>query len=405
MRPLPIPLVGNDVNQLRSFLNIADQEWPLALTWILAAFRRRGPFPILTLNGEQGSCKSSACAVLRNLVDPNAAPLRSGPRDERDLFIAANNSWIITLDNLSHLPDWLSDALCRLATGGGLTTRKLYTDLDETIINVQRPIILNGIAELATRGDLIDRSIVISLPTLNMATRRDEAEFWSEFELAKPKILGALLDALAKSLAHLPNSRLARKPRMADFALLGVAVERALGWAPNTFIETYEANRGGANSSALEASTVAIAVQAFVAEHPVFQGTATDLLKELSVYVEEPRRKHKSWPDSGWKLGSALRRLAPNLRASGVDVKIGDRAPDHKRTRIIEIRSTASDASSASTIAESQPSVRTHSDASTGPSDAASQLCPRSSPPKACVGDASDAVDAPAQPSMVRGEL
>lgn len=358
MRPLPNPVVGGDVNQLRSFLNVSDEEWPLVLTWILAAFRRRGPFPILTLNGEQGSCKSSTSAVLRNLVDPNAAPLRSGPRDERDLFIAANNSWVITLDNLSHLPGWLSDALCRLATGGGLATRQLYTDLNETIINVQRPIVLNGIAELATRGDLLDRSIVVLLPNLDAEKRRDEAEFWSEFESAKPKILGALLGALAASLTQLPNARLVRKPRMADFALFGVAVERALGWSPGKFINAYEANRGGANSSALEASPVALAVQSLVQDH-MFEGTATELLDELSSYVDERIKNHRGWPDSGWRLSCILRRLAPNLRASGVDVTFGDRTPDQKRARIINIRSTASDASGSSPNMERQPEKQT----------------------------------------------
>ena len=382
MRPLPNPVVGGDVNELRPFLNIADQEWPLVLTWTLAAFRRRSPFTILTLNGEQGTCKSSTSAVLRNLVDPNAASLRSGPRDERDLFISANNSWIVVLDNLSHLADWLSDALCRLVTGGGLATRQLYTDLNETIINAQRPILLNGIAELATRGDLLDRSIVISLPALDTEKRRDEAEFWSAFELAKPKLLSALLSTLAASLAHLPNARLVHKPRMADFALFGVAVERAIGWPPGTFIKAYEANRAAANSSAIEASPVALAVQALVAEERAFEGTAAELLNELSGYADEQAKSHRSWPDSGWKLSRILRRLAPNLRASEVDVTFGDRTPDHKRERIIRIRSTASDAFSASTIAESQPSVRTHSDASTSPSDAASQPCPRSSPPE-----------------------
>ena len=405
MRPLPSPVAGGDVNQLRSFLNVTDQEWPLIMAWILAAYRRRGPFPVLNLNGELGSCKSSASAVLRNLVDPNAANLRSGPRDERDLFIAANNSWVITLDNLSHLPDWLSDALCRLATGGGLATRQLYTDLSETIIMVQRPIVLNGIGELATRGDLLDRSIVVSLPTLDAEKRRDEAEFQSEFESAKPKLFGALLDALVASLAQLPNVKMTRKPRMADFALFGVAVERALGWPRDTFIRAYEANRSAANSSAIEASPVALAVQALVAEERVFEGTATELLNKLPLYADEQAQKHRAWPDSGWKLGGALRRLAPSLRTSGVEVTLGERKPDHKRTRIIRIATSASYPSRASDIEANQPSLRTHSDALASPSDGASQPRPASRVSAGYVLDAPDAADARAQTFMVRGEI
>jgi hypothetical protein len=285
------------------------------------------------------------------------------------------------------------------------STRQLYSDLNETIINVQRPIILNGIAELATRGDLLDRSIVISLPTVDTENRRDEAEFWAKFETAKPKLFGALLDALAAALAQLPHIKLARKPRMADFALFGVAVERALGWPTGTFINAYYANQASANCSAMEASPVALAVQALVENGRVFEGTATDLLNELPSYVDEQARTHRGWPDSGWKLGCILRRLAPSLRTSGVEVTTGERKPDHKRTRVIRIAKTASYASSTSSIAETQPNMRTHLDAWVGSSDETPQPCPRISTPKACVADALDAADAPAYTSMVRGEI
>ncbi len=129
---------------------------------------------MLVLHGEQGSAKSTLVRILRALIDPNTAALRAAPRDERDLVIAARNSWCLALDNLSHLPDWLSDALCRLATGSGFATRELYTDAEETIFAAQRPIVLNGIEELATRGDLLDRALLLYLPAIPEAQRHDE---------------------------------------------------------------------------------------------------------------------------------------------------------------------------------------------------------------------------------------
>jgi hypothetical protein len=84
-------------------------------------------------------------------------------RDERDLMIAAQNGWIIALDNLSGLSSWLPDALCRIATGGGFGTRELWTNTDEVLIDVQRPIVLNGIDDIATRQGLIDCAIIINL--------------------------------------------------------------------------------------------------------------------------------------------------------------------------------------------------------------------------------------------------
>ena len=79
---------------------------------------------VLVLHGEQGAAKSTTARVLRRLCDPNTAPLRAAPRGVRDLMIAATNSWPFCFDNLEHLPPWISNALCRLATGGGFATRR-----------------------------------------------------------------------------------------------------------------------------------------------------------------------------------------------------------------------------------------------------------------------------------------
>src|SRR5262249_24755294 len=133
MLSLPYPVLGSDVSELRDFLNVEDDAFGLALAWLVAACLPAGPYPVLVLLGRQGSAKSSMARILRRLIDPNKCLLRSQPKDERDLAIAANNGWMIALDNLSDLPAWLSDALCRLATGGGFSTRQLYTDEDEKL--------------------------------------------------------------------------------------------------------------------------------------------------------------------------------------------------------------------------------------------------------------------------------
>jgi hypothetical protein len=138
--PLPVLEPGGSVDQLRGFLNVSDDTWRLVVARLVAALRPRGPYPVLALFAEQGSGKSTTGRLLRELVDPNAAPLRAEPHDGRDLMIAANNSWCLAYDNLSHVPPWLSDALCRLSTGGGFATRELYADQDEIIFDSQRHI-------------------------------------------------------------------------------------------------------------------------------------------------------------------------------------------------------------------------------------------------------------------------
>jgi hypothetical protein len=115
------------------------------------------------------------------------------PREERDLFIAANNGHVLAFDNLSALAPWLSDALCRLASGGSFAVRQLYTDQDETLFDAARPIILNGIEDVVSRPDLADRSLFLTLPWLSEARRRPEQKLWQDFELLRP---GLLLDAV-----------------------------------------------------------------------------------------------------------------------------------------------------------------------------------------------------------------
>src|SRR5262249_25003092 len=157
---------GGRLSELHPFVNVAAEDWPLLVGWLLAALRGRGPYPVLALHGEQGTAKTTTVRVLRELVDPNEVDVRAQPRDDRDLMLAARNGHVLAFDNLSHLPDWLSDAFCRIATGGGLATRALYSDFDETLFQAKRPLAMNGIAEIALSGDLLDRSLILYLPRI-----------------------------------------------------------------------------------------------------------------------------------------------------------------------------------------------------------------------------------------------
>ena len=326
MQELPDPVPGGRTVELASFLNVAGDDLKLVTAWLVAALRNRGPYPILVLQGEQGTAKSTAARVLRELIDPNAAPLRVSPREPRDLMIAANNSWIISLDNLSIIPDWLSDALCRLATGGGLATRSLYTDADEQIFNAQRPTILNGIEELTTRGDLLDRSIVVYLARIPETRRQTEAVFWESFYSARPRLLGAFLDVTSCAIRNAASITLDWLPRMADFALWIEAAAPALNWSRNEFLRAYVTSQRAANDLALE-SAVAEAICRVAL--PWF-GTATGLLHELEQKIDDRSRTAKSWPSSGQSLSNRLRRLAPNLLSAGVNVQFT--RPGGKRT-------------------------------------------------------------------------
>jgi hypothetical protein len=204
MLPLPAPVTGGTIELLQRFLGATREGFVLMVAWLIAALRPHGPYPILEFDGEAGSGKSTRAKMLRGLVDPNTADLRSEPREPRDLMIAASNGHVVALDNLSFLPPWLSDCLCRLATGGGFSTRTLYENDEETIFNAQRPIILNGIEQVASRGDLIDRALLVSLSSIPEGDRKPEAIIWKEFEEARPAILGFLLTVVSTAIRNLP---------------------------------------------------------------------------------------------------------------------------------------------------------------------------------------------------------
>jgi len=323
MLPLPEPQHGGTVAELRSFVNVADADWPLLLVWLVAALRPNKPFPVLPIGGEQGSAKSSTARVLRQLIDPSVVPLQAPPKNESDVILAARNSWLLVFDNLSHVPEWLSDALCRLATGGGIRTRKLYTDAEEVLFSAKRPIALNGIGNLATRGDLLERSIPLTLPTIADENRRAEADFWTDFQVAQPRIIGALYDAVSFALANLDNARAiteSRLPRMADFAQWATAAESALGLADGEFLRAYATNQVEANEIVLE-EAVAERLVAFMETQSAWSGTATELLAALTDVGATT--KPKGWPADAKSLSRALTRLAPNLRRAGIEIDRG----------------------------------------------------------------------------------
>lgn len=318
MLALPYPAVNASIAKLRSLINIGDDNnWILLLSWLVAACRPTGPYPLLILQGEQGSAKSTTAKMLRRIIDPSAALVRTPPREDRDLLIAAKNSWVVAFDNLSGIPQWLSDALCRLATGGGFSTRELYTDSDQVFFDAERPVILNGIDHLAERADLADRAVTIMVPRIEDSARRDEAELYAEFERELPGILGALFTAVSAALARLPETKLNRKPRMADFALWATAVEESLGFKKGAFMDAYGGNRAESIQETLDADPVAIAVRALMEEGESWDGISKELLQKLEKYADEPTRKSAVWPKTPRALSGRLRRLVTVLREGG----------------------------------------------------------------------------------------
>lgn len=344
-RSLPEPDRQGSIKELRPFVNVETEgDFRMIVAWLINALHPSKTYPILELNGEHGSAKSSTARVLRQLVDPNAAPVRQKPRDDRDLAAAAINNWVVAIDNLSSISADRADSLARLATGVGVGGRELYKDLDELIIHTARPILLNGISRLTQRSDLADRSVVITLPSIRDEHRRTEAEFWAAFERARPLILGALFNAVSCALRRFDDVNLAEMPRMADFARFVTAAEPALGWREDSFMSAYKKNRARAMETIVDADPIAQGVIE-IASGEGFRGTATELLKELTVGRGEEIRRDRSWPNSPSALSGRLNRLVPTLRAFGVSMEVRrDPEKRHKIWTIASIPEFSSDA-------------------------------------------------------------
>ncbi len=323
MRPLPVPERGGKLDDLWALINVPEPDRLMVLAWLLECFRDDTPHVVLELVGEQGSVKSTTQKFLRRLIDPNQADLRAAPKSVEDVWIAARNSHMVSLENLSHLHPQYQDALCVLATGGGYSSRTLFTNAEETIIELRKPIVLNGISVIVTAQDLLDRCLHIDLPTIQKRELAGEIE--SRFEAAQSKVLGALLDLFVEVLKTLPGVKIdpADRPRMADFAALGEAVYRARGEEAGAFLRRYNAMRKDGVLRTIDASPVGAALISYLASARKFDGTLTHLLTHL-----EPHRPHgEAWPSpqkgwamrcGGWRRRCGDKALAVACRRTGV---------------------------------------------------------------------------------------
>jgi hypothetical protein len=333
---LPAPERGGDLEELRGFLNVDDQGWTLIKAFLVAALRPGLPCPIFVAKGEQGAGKTTACRVINSLVDPRTAALRGVPREVRDLTAAARNSWLVCFDNLSYLSDELADAACRLATGGGFGGRELYSDHDEAVFDATRPLVFNAIPDIGTaRPDFLDRALVVDFFDIRPEMRWDERRFWCEFEEARPRILGALLDAVVAGLGNLLSITLDQLPRMADFAIWISACEKALGLETGGALEAYRANCAEVRNLALETSPVYESLREVA--RAGFSGTSGELLSLLNSLASANTRRSRLWPKAPNALSSVLRRMVGSLRSTGIQIYFS--RAEHQGRRIISMRS------------------------------------------------------------------
>lgn len=298
----------------------AQEKLPLIVGYLLGLVMPEGPYPVLVVTGQHGAAKSTMVKLLRAIVDPHTLDMRAPFKDERDFVAAVKNGYCLAFDNVSYIPNWLSDSLCALATGDrALGGRTLYKDHDESAFWAVRPILCNGIPEFVRRPDLVDRIIRLDFPRLT--SYKPTRAFWNEFKEAHPEVLGALLDVAVQGLARLEGTEAPVNIRMSGFAQWVIACETAAGFQGGEFMGQLMANKHEANETVLEFSSTGLAIILMLQDLGRFYGTYRELKNEILKYAYDT----KKIPDNNAALVGEIKTLVPALTAMDIMIKFHGR--------------------------------------------------------------------------------
>ncbi len=328
---LPIPVRGGSLDSLRALLNVTAETWPILQGWLVAALIPDIPHPILMFGGQQGTGKTTAARYICGLFDPSGAPTRSQPRDPEQWAMSVANGWATVIDNVSTIPDWWSDALCKVVTGDGWVRRALYTNNEVSVLSFKRVIALTSIDAGALRGDLGERLVLVDLEPISETKRRTEKALDREYRSAHPKMLGALFDLLVKVLSNFDTVEVNQSPRMADFAQILAAVDASIG---SSSLALYVDQGKRLAGDVVEADAIGSAVVEWMTRRQMsWSGTAGHLMEEI-----KPENPDRTWPRNVKAFGSRLRRLIPALAHQGIFIT-PPKADSHKR--VFEVQTTA----------------------------------------------------------------
>jgi len=338
-QPQVTPEPGGDAHRLLDFVNMPDEGRLLLLVYALSCLLPDIPHPIPVFAGPQGSAKTTAARVLRRIIDPSTLATLSFPRSQQDLVQQLHHHWFAVFDNVSSLPVWLSDALCRASTGEGYSKRQLWTDDQDVIFTYRRCVGLTAVHSPVTQPDLFDRCIIFNLERVANDHRRREHDFWEEFDAALPAILGGVFDAMSKALQVHPSLEFRGLPRMADFAAWGAAIAIGLGYTQDAWMEAYQRDIAERDRAAVEASPFASAMATLMDERDEWRGTATDLLREAEAVAERERidTNSKAWPKSAAWASRRLDEARTNLAELGIVVE-SDRDKSKRTIRLTHRR-------------------------------------------------------------------
>lgn len=317
------PDKNGDINKIFDYLNIKNYH-TLFLCWLISCFVPDIPHAMLVVYGEKGSAKSTACSLLKQLIDPSVLETLTIPKDMRSLIVNLQKHYFLPFDNVSYVNEDVSDTLCRAITGGGIQQRKLNTNSEDCIFTFKRCLAINGINNVATRSDLLDRAILIELSRIPDEDRRELSEVQNSFKVDLPYILGGIFDVLAKAMSIYPTVKLDRLTRLADFTRWGYAIGEALGGKGQIFLKEYNRNINTQNIEAINNDVVATLIIAFMKDKKEWKGRISELYNSLLNLTSDCgiSANSKQLPKGANHLSRRLKSLQSNLNAMGISFDI-----------------------------------------------------------------------------------
>lgn len=324
---LPLPEPGGTLETFVQHFNASREDLLRIVGFLVAGFRPSNANPMLLIEGVAGSAKSTMGDKCLALVDPpianHAAGRFSMATDERNLHVQAARCSVMFLDNVSTFSADVADQICRLLTGGALSSRKLFSDGDEYQTFVTKPCIVTCIGSPTTRGDLLDRTLRVTAETI--VRRRTEHAVWEAFRADAGKMVGFLLDCTAAALGRideieaLVESQQIKAPRLADFAVWVEAASVKLGLKVSEFSSLLSCDQQAMQRSAVEGDPLIEALAAHFSRspQPIKAVSAGDLIKLLTPYAKPDTMPHSN------QIKTKLQRLSDGLVATGFKVEVG----------------------------------------------------------------------------------
>lgn len=323
---LPVPSTHGDYMLVRKYLNMEPVQFQLYIAWVIFIIAspkfEASKYVFLVLKGSQGTGKSLASKLTKQLIDPNAVGAQMLPGSPRDLAIMLQSVHLMLVDNLRDLTPLISDTLCIAATGGSVPMRKLYTDDEQKALYLHGAILFNGIHPFLGQSDFADRCTVLELLAIAPEARKSEAQMLEEFEADCPVILGGLYQLISKTLQRLPDAEILAPSRMLDFCRWLAATELAMGLDAGALQLPYADSLRDAQLESLLDNPLAVTIIAFAEkmDEPEWTGTPTDFFDRLTSIADFSLQRSRAWPSSAAVLSKRLHGLQAPLLVQGIAI-------------------------------------------------------------------------------------